>query len=159
MDDFATVLVVVAIAGAVALILWYRDRRAKEKLGRITSASAATVATARAPGMSAKGEGMDMVPESSGGIRTKTSEERKAILAQAVANTLAQAGKWRVESQSDYNAVIVKGKPVNHVLHLILTIVTVLFWVVVWIGLVIFGGETRYMLTVDEYGNTSTQKL
>ena len=46
------------------------------------------------------------------------------MLVQTVANTLAQPGHWRVESQTDYNAILVKGKPVNHVLHLILSIVT-----------------------------------
>ena len=42
----------------------------------------------------------------------KTSEERKAILAQRVA-TEVSLGK-RIESQTDTMAVLVKGKRVNH---------------------------------------------
>jgi hypothetical protein len=54
---------------------------------------------------------------------------------------------------------LVKGKPVNHILHLILTLVTVGFWSLIWIALVIFGGEKREVARVDEWGNASIQKL
>lgn len=67
-------------------------------------------------------------------------------------------GGARVESQSDFSAVIVHGKPVNHILHLILTLVTLGFCALVWIPLVIFTGEKREMVFVDEFGNTSIQK-
>jgi hypothetical protein len=93
---------------------------------------------------------------SAGGGR-KSAEERKELLARTVAAQVA--GGARVESQSDFQAVIVKGKPVNHVLHLILTLVTLTAWAIVWIALAIFGGEKRSMVTVDEYGNASVQKV
>ncbi len=64
-----------------------------------------------------------------------------------------------MESQSDYNAVLVAGKPVKHVLHGILTAITVGVWAVVWVPLYFIGGEKREMVTVDEYGKTSVQKL
>ena len=48
---------------------------------------------------------------------------------------------------------MVDGKPVNHVLHLILTLVTCLVWGIVWIILVGMGGEKRYSMSVDPYGN------
>jgi hypothetical protein len=64
-----------------------------------------------------------------------------------------------VESQTDTYAIVVGGKPVNHILHLILTLLTLGVWVFVWIAMVIFGGETRYKISVDEYGNGTTQKL
>jgi hypothetical protein len=92
----------------------------------------------------------------SGGGR-KSAEERKELLARTVAAQVA--GGARVESQSDFQAVIVKGKPVNHVLHLILSLVTLFTWAIVWIALAIFGGEKRSMVTVDEYGNASVQKV
>ena len=39
----------------------------------------------------------------------------------------------------------------NHVLHLILTLVTLGFWgIVCWIALAIFGGEKRQMITVHD---------
>jgi hypothetical protein len=85
----------------------------------------------------------------------KSSKERKALLAQAVANEVRQG--WRVESQTDYQAVMVKGHRPNHVLHLILTIVTFGFWSLVWIGLGVFGGEKRGVVAIDEYGHTNIQ--
>ena len=87
----------------------------------------------------------------------KTADERKEALAISVTNSIAMGR--RVESQSDYQAVLVKGKPVNHVLHLILTLVTAGFWSPIWIALVIFGGEKREVARVDEWGNASIQKL
>lgn len=87
----------------------------------------------------------------------KTAEERKELLARTLAGQIAAGG--RVESQSDFQAVVVNGKKVNHVLHLILTLVTLGFWVIIWIALAIFGGEKRSMVTVDEFGNASVQKV
>lgn len=87
---------------------------------------------------------------------SRTPDERKAILAAAVANTVS--GGWRVESQTDYQAVLVKGKNHSHVLHLILTLLTLGLWLLVWIPLAIFGGEKRATLTVDDAGTVRTQR-
>ena len=46
-----------------------------------------------------------------------------------------------------------RGKPVNHLLHLILTIVTVGLWGIVWIIVALTGGERRMQIAIDEYGN------
>jgi hypothetical protein len=69
------------------------------------------------------GEHVEQLPA---GTEKKTPEERKALLAQAVANWVH--GDWRVESQTDFQAVMVKGHRTNHVLHLILTLVTLGIW-------------------------------
>lgn len=87
----------------------------------------------------------------------KTSDERKELMARTIAGQIANGG--RVESQSDFQAVLVKGKKVNHVLHLILTLVTFSLWAPVWIILAIFGGEKRSLVTVDEYGNAAVSKV
>ncbi len=87
----------------------------------------------------------------------KTADERKELLARAITGALARGG--RVESQSDYQAVIVIGKPVNHLLHGILTFITFLFWGIVWIILAVTGGEKREVITVDEYGNVSVSRV
>lgn len=87
----------------------------------------------------------------------KTADQRKEIVARAISMQLARGGA-RVESQSDFSAVIVHGKPVNHILHLILTVITLGFWVLVWVPLVIFTEEKRDMVIVLEFGNTSIQK-
>lgn len=83
-------------------------------------------------------------------------EERKRKMASAIAAAVARKG--RVESQTDDMAVIVWGRPVNHLLHLVLTLVTVGFWVPVWIVLAVFGGEKRYVITIDEFGNILNQR-
>ena len=87
----------------------------------------------------------------------KTSEERKELLARQIANKVPQG--WRVESQSDYQAVFVSGRPVNHVLHLILTLITCLAWGIVWVSLSLFAGEKRGMANIDEYGNVAISRF
>jgi hypothetical protein len=87
--------------------------------------------------------------------KPKTPEQRKALLAQAVANWVHKG--WRVESQTDFQAVMVKGHRPNHILHLILTIITIGIWAIIWILLTLLGGEKRAVVSVDEYGNTLAQ--
>lgn len=96
------------------------------------------------------------VPEPSSGAQAISSEQRQALLAQAVAREVAAGG--RVESQAPTQAIIVKGKPVNHTLHLILTLVTVTLWGWVWLAMAIVGGENRIILMVDDYGSVLRQK-
>jgi hypothetical protein len=87
----------------------------------------------------------------------KTGDQRKELLAQNVAAQI-RSGR-RVESQSDYQAVIVYGHKVNHILHFLLGFVTFGLWWLVWIMLAIGGGERRELIVVDEFGNASVQKL
>jgi hypothetical protein len=88
----------------------------------------------------------------------KSDEERKKILSDRIQRNILQGGS-RVESQSDFQAVLVRGHRPNHVLHLLLTIFTLGLWAIVWIGVVMFGGEKRALLIVDEYGNTQLRQL
>jgi hypothetical protein len=83
--------------------------------------------------------------------------ERKTILDRTLADRGAQG--WRIETRSDFQATIATGKPVHHLLHLILTIVTAGLWAIVWILLAIFGGVKRHIITIDEYGNIVEQKI
>ncbi len=78
-------------------------------------------------------------------------DERKRILANYIAGQVTRG--MRIESQTDESAVLVKGAPVNHLLHLFLSIVTLGIWLVVWIALLIIGGEKRFAVRVDNYGN------
>lgn len=87
----------------------------------------------------------------------KTGEQRKELLAQQVADQI-RSGR-RVESQSDYQAVIVYGHKVNHILHFLLGFVTFGLWWLVWIMLAIGGGERRELIVVDESGNVTVRKL
>ncbi len=90
-------------------------------------------------------------------LERKSSEERRQILAQQV--QFATTRGRRVESQMDYQAVLIEGKPVNHTLHAILTIFTCLIWGLVWAVIAATGGEKRELLLVDEYGNVQIQKM
>jgi len=87
----------------------------------------------------------------------RSSDERKASLAQQLQSAVARG--LRIESQSDYQAVLVQGKPVNHTLHAIITIFSCGLWGIVWIVMAITGGEKREMIVVDEFGNVQLQKL
>lgn len=87
----------------------------------------------------------------------KTAEERKEILARLVASQITQGR--RVETQTDFQAVMLQGKPPNHILHLLLTVITLGFWAIVWIAMVLLGGEKRELIQVDEWGNSSIAKL
>jgi hypothetical protein len=83
----------------------------------------------------------------------KSPDERKATLARTVTNLVAQGGGRRVESQSDYQAVVVRGRHVRHVLHLVLSILTAGVWLVVWLAMWLIYRERRDIVSVDEYGN------
>lgn len=87
----------------------------------------------------------------------RSPEERKAMLAQQVQQAVGRG--LRVESQSDFQAVLVQGKPVNHTLHAILTVFTCLLWGIVWAVIAGTGGESREMIVVDEFGNVQHQRL
>jgi hypothetical protein len=119
---------------------------------RIASPGQAT-RTGQAPG--APGPAAMAAPAIS--TERKTPEERRAILAQQV--QFAAARGRRIESQSDYQAVLVTGQPVNHTLHAILTIFTCLLWGIVWAIIAGTGGEKREMVVVDEFGNVQYTAL
>ena len=87
----------------------------------------------------------------------KTPDQRKSALAQMIANISAQG--FRVESQQDFQAIIVKGKPINHTLHLVASLLTVGVWLIGYLIILGVGGETREMIQVDEWGNVARQKL
>lgn len=87
----------------------------------------------------------------------RTLEERRSVLAGEVADRVRHG--YRVESQTDLQAVVVKGRRPSHLLHLILSFVTLGVWaVLVWLPLSVFGGEKRRVITVDSYGNVAERK-
>jgi hypothetical protein len=82
------------------------------------------------------------------------SAERHEILRDAVSEMLA-GGNCRVESTAPYTAVLVTGQRVNHVLHLLLSLLTFGLWLPVWLILIAFGGERRHVVAVDTCGNVT----
>lgn len=88
----------------------------------------------------------------------KSPEQRKQVLAQQVRSLVTQGG--RVESQNEFEAVVATGQPVNHTLHLIITVLTcVVLWGPVWLILTLTGGVKRSLVAVDEYGYVTVQKI
>ena len=107
-------------------------------------------------------EASQMVPaepplEQAAATSRKTAEERKELLARQIQSAAAQGG--RVETQSDFQAIVVNGKPVNHTLHGLVSLFTLGLWLPVWLIFALAGGEKREMRLVDEWGNPSIQRL
>lgn len=96
-------------------------------------------------------------PSSTGPTAVRSLMERKETLARQIQMAVTRGG--RVESQSDTNAVVVVGKPVNHILHFLIGVFTCGLWWIVWLILAITGGEKREMITVDEWGNAAVQRV
>ncbi|MET9914845.1 hypothetical protein ABZZ74_50685 [Streptomyces sp. NPDC006476] len=78
------------------------------------------------------------------------AQQQRLILDWAVNQRIATG--WRVESRSETQAVMVRGKPINHVLHAILTVFTCLVWGIVWGILAATNRVERVALTVDAQG-------
>ena len=90
-------------------------------------------------------------PDESPTMKRLTSEDRQAQLALRISREVADG--WRVESQAPLSATLVKGKSVNHVLHIILSILSLGFWFFFYIPYWLIRKERRKVLTVDAYGN------
>ncbi|EJZ08103.1 gp108 protein [Mycolicibacterium vaccae ATCC 25954] len=80
--------------------------------------------------------------------------ERQARLQEVLAQDVA-VSRGRLESVTPYSAVIVTGRPVNHILHLLLTVFLCGFWLPIWVLIALTGGEKRSVLAVDQCGNIS----
>jgi hypothetical protein len=57
------------------------------------------------------------------------------------------------EVADGYRAIVLTGEPVNHALHVLLSIFTCGLWLPVWLLLIALGGVKRRQIFVDEYGN------
>lgn len=77
--------------------------------------------------------------------------ERAAIMQQALRDLTFRG--WRVETTDGLRAIVSTGEPVNHILHLLLTVFTCGLWSPVWVLLVVLGGVKRRHVYIDEYGN------
>ncbi|MFE9725232.1 hypothetical protein ACFYQ5_16940 [Streptomyces sp. NPDC005794] len=85
---------------------------------------------------------------------TPDATQRGLILDWVVGRRVA-AG-WRVESRSGSQAVLVRGQPVNHVLHAFLTVFSCCLWGVVWAVLALTNRVERVVITVDAQGQVVT---
>jgi hypothetical protein len=79
--------------------------------------------------------------------------ERGSILEDNLLEAGSQGG--HVETRSATEAVVVYGRPVNHVLHLLLSVFTCGLWVPVWLFIAATGGQHRATICVDPEGTVS----
>jgi len=105
--------------------------------------------------LTAPPEAAPSAPPTAAKPERKSSDERKEALARIISAQVVEGA--RVESQSDYQAVLVRGYRLNNTMHLILTIVTFGLWSIVWLLLALFGGEKRRVASIDEWGKSSIQ--
>jgi hypothetical protein len=82
--------------------------------------------------------------------------ERSRILDQNLVALASQGG--RISTRTDTQAVVVTGKPVNHLLHVVLSLFCCGWWVPIWLLLTAIGGEKRKTITVDWNGHVEEQK-
>jgi hypothetical protein len=79
-------------------------------------------------------------------------------LASAVAWHVSRG--WRVESAPmPGQVVVVHGRPVNHILHLLLTVFTFGLWGIIWLVMALSQSESRAVLTVLPDGSIGNSLL
>jgi hypothetical protein len=93
-----------------------------------------------------------------------SEQDRKRKLADYVRNACARG--WIIESQNDFNAVLFSGQRCNHSVHAIVTFVGGIFtcgflllWGLVWLILAITQYQQRMILSIDEWGEITTQTV
>jgi hypothetical protein len=86
-----------------------------------------------------------------------TPAERRLALDGAIRR--AQENGARLESRTDYSAVLVVANKPNHVLHLVLSVLTLGIWLVTWLLVIRQGNEARVEVSVDEDAEIHTKPL
>jgi hypothetical protein len=85
-----------------------------------------------------------------------SESQRAAALDQQLLATVAGGG--RIEARMPTSAIVATGTPVNHVLHLLITVLLCGLWLPVWILVSASGGEKRAVVSVDEDGHVHHAK-
>jgi hypothetical protein len=84
---------------------------------------------------------------------TVTRSDRAHTLEAEIEYSLAHG--WRLRSKNPAEAHLVKGEPVHHWVHLFFTITTLGLWLLVWVPLILLGGEKHRYITVGQDGRVS----
>ena len=83
-------------------------------------------------------------------VSPHSPQGRQILLDTEIARSVAAGGV--LQSNTGGVAVISYGWHPNHVLHLLLSVVTWGLWLPVWLALALISKPSRVMLTFDEYG-------
>ena len=87
-----------------------------------------------------------------------SAAERKAVLDQQIAEIVRKPHRT-IEHRSDFAVIVARGKPVNHILHLLLTVVTMGLWALVWLAIALGGGVKRAQVEVTPTGEVVITQL
>lgn len=79
-----------------------------------------------------------------------TADARQSILDRRLLAAVREGAE--ITSRSDFSAVLRYGQPVNHVLHLILSVLTFGIWLFIWLLLVLGNRRRVVFVAVDEFG-------
>ena len=90
------------------------------------------------------------MPENVDGLLELSDSERINMLREFVIRQVANGAS--IELQENFSAVLIWGRKANHILHLLLSLVTFGFWIIVWIFIAINSGEKRRLYQIDKYG-------
>lgn len=82
-----------------------------------------------------------------------SAPEQTRILEEAIGYKVSKGN--RLAFKNERTAVLNHGKPPNHILHLLLSVLTLGLWIPVWILASIFGGEKTSTLSVDDHGRVT----
>ena len=85
----------------------------------------------------------------------RSDSERKSMLEKQIIFYVSTG--WSLETQTEFAAVMSSGKGLNHILHLLLSIVTFGFWLIVWLFLLMVNRITKKTISVDKFGNISIE--
>jgi len=80
-----------------------------------------------------------------------TEQERAEIMTQTVFEL--QANGFKLVTREPTRAVFVHGKNPNHVLHLLLSLISLGFWIPIWLLITLGVKEKNRVVTVDENGD------
>ena len=83
----------------------------------------------------------------------KSHEERREIFKKFVDEQVVRGGK--IEREDEYSAVIQFGGKPNHILHLLLSLVTFGLWLIVWFFIAISSKNYRILYSIDSKGVVS----
>lgn len=64
---------------------------------------------------------------------------------------------FRVETQTEWQVVVAKPANVNHVVHVILSLLTCGLWLPIWLIVAMTAKSPRIILSVDPYGQVTSQ--
>jgi hypothetical protein len=101
-----------------------------------------------------EGDGRSTVGPASEAERTKVLDREIKLLT---------ANGWRLESASEFEAVLSRNKCPNHLLHLFLTLLTLCLWAIVWIAQTKASRRKRELeyrrISVDAWANWTVEAL